>query len=85
MVRLKRYFEKGYPYFITTNTYKKLPIFTDEKFVRMAYEERVSEWEDLDIKQRLESPDKNIQIRYNKIDENYFIKDTIQELHELQT
>ncbi|MDP8258796.1 MAG: hypothetical protein P9L90_05195 [Candidatus Aadella gelida] len=31
MSKVKRYFEEGYPYFITTNTDKKLPIFTDEK------------------------------------------------------
>jgi len=34
MSKVKRYFEEGYPYFITTNTDKKLPIFTDEKTVK---------------------------------------------------
>lgn len=35
MGRIKRYFEEGYPYFITTITYKRLPIFIDEKMIKI--------------------------------------------------
>ena len=31
MSKIKRYFEEGYPYFITTTTYKRERIFTDEQ------------------------------------------------------
>lgn len=42
-------FQKEIGVYTRKKKIKKVPIFTDEKFVRESYEQRVSQWDDLDI------------------------------------
>lgn len=52
---------------------RKIPIFTDEKFVRMSYEKRISEWEELNVNYYLKNGDKvdSSRIRYELVPEEF--------------
>lgn len=52
---------------------RKIPIFTDEKFVRRSYEERISEWDDINVNYYLENGE-IVELDYKPIPKDFAIQ-----------